>query len=82
MLMPKLTLEKKRQMIQEIQDFFLKERGEEIGEFAAEICFEFIKERLGPVFYNEGIRDAREVAEQRMQLLEEDLFALEKRLAD
>lgn len=37
-------------MIQEIQEFFLKERGEEIGEFAAEICFEFIKDRLGPVF--------------------------------
>ncbi|GIN89162.1 hypothetical protein J6TS1_10970 [Siminovitchia terrae] len=82
MLMPKLSLEKKRQMIQEIQEFFLKERGEEIGEFAAEICFEFIKERLGPIFYNEGIRDAREVAEQRMQMLEEDLYALEKRLAD
>ncbi len=82
MLMPKLSLEKKRKMIQEIQEFFLKERGEEIGEFAAEICFEFIKDRLGPVFYNEGIRDAREVAEQRMQLLEEDLYALEKRLSD
>lgn len=82
MLMPKLSLEKKREMIQEIQDFFLKERGEEIGEFAADICFEFIKERLGPVFYNEGIRDAREVAEQRMQMLEEDLYALEKRLTD
>ncbi|RST58525.1 DUF2164 domain-containing protein [Siminovitchia terrae] len=80
--MPKLSLEKKRQMIQEIQEFFLKERGEEIGEFAAEICFEFIKERLGPIFYNEGIRDAREVAEQRMQMLEEDLYALEKRLVD
>ncbi|RWR13222.1 DUF2164 domain-containing protein [Siminovitchia fortis] len=80
--MPKLSLEKKRKMIQEIQEFFLKERGEEIGEFAAEICFEFIKDRLGPVFYNEGIRDAREVAEQRMQLLEEDLYALEKRLSD
>lgn len=80
--MPKLSLEKKREMIQEIQEFFLKERGEEIGEFAAEICFEFIKERLGPIFYNEGIRDAREVAEQRMQMLEEDLYALEKRLAD
>lgn len=82
MLMPKLSLEKKRKMIQEIQEFFLKERGEEIGEFAAEICFEFIKDRLGPIFYNEGIRDAREVAEERMQMLEEDLFALEKRLSD
>lgn len=82
MLMNKLSLEKKRQLIHDIQEFFLKERGEEIGEFAAEICFEFIKDRLGPVFYNEGVRDAREAAEQRMQMLEEDLYSLEKRLTD
>lgn len=80
MLMPKLSAEKKREMIGEIQTFFLEERGEEIGELAAEICFEFIKDRLGPVFYNAAIRDAREIAEQRMQTLEEDLYALEKQL--
>ncbi|HEY4554375.1 MAG TPA: DUF2164 family protein, partial [Bacillaceae bacterium] len=60
MLMPRLSAEKKRQMIRDIQEFFLEERGEEIGEIAAEACFEFIKDRLGPVFYNEAIRDARE----------------------
>ncbi|WP_339161859.1 DUF2164 domain-containing protein [Siminovitchia sp. FSL W7-1587] len=80
MFMPRLSLEKKRKMIKEIQAFFLKERGEEIGELAAEICFEFIKDRLGPVFYNEGIRDAREVANERMQMLEEDLYSLERKL--
>jgi len=82
MPMPKLPLEKKRQMIKEIQQFFLNERGEEIGELAAEICYEFVKERLGPVFYNEGIRAAREVANERMQMLEEDLYSLEKKLFD
>lgn len=80
MLMPKLTSEKKREMIREIQAFFLEERDEEIGELAAEIYFDFIKDRLGPVFYNAAIRDAREIAEQRMQVLEEDLYALEKQL--
>ncbi|MBS4195413.1 DUF2164 family protein [Lederbergia citri] len=78
--MPNLTAEKKREMIREIQQFFWEERGEEIGEIAAEAFFEFIKDRLGPVFYNAAIRDAREIAEQRMQTLEEDLYALEKRL--
>ena len=29
MLMPKLSSEKKREMIREIQDFFLEERGEQ-----------------------------------------------------
>lgn len=80
--MQKLSLEKKRNMIKEIQEFFLKERGEEIGELAAEICYEFIKDRLGPVFYNEGIRDAREMARERMQMLEEELYSLEKKLFD
>ncbi|CAM4141195.1 DUF2164 domain-containing protein [Lederbergia lenta] len=80
MLMPKLSAEQKRQMIEEIQTYFLEERGEEVGEIAAEICFDFIKDRLGPVFYNAAIRDAREVTEQRMQVLEEDLYALEKQL--
>ncbi len=60
MLMPKLSSEKKREMIREIQDFFLEERGEEIGELAAEVCFEFIKDRLGPVFYNYAVHEARE----------------------
>ncbi len=78
--MPKLSAEQKRQMIEEIQTYFLEERGEEVGEIAAEICFDFIKDRLGPVFYNAAIRDAREVTEQRMQVLEEDLYALEKQL--
>ncbi|MBS4208394.1 DUF2164 family protein [Bacillus sp. FJAT-50079] len=76
--MPNLSVEKKREMIREIQTFFLEERGEEIGEIAAEICFEFIKDRLGPVFYNMAIHDARDIVEQRMQTLEEDLYALEK----
>lgn len=80
--MQKLSFEKKRKMIKEIQEFFLKERGEEIGELAAEICYEFIKNRLGPVFYNEGICDAREMAYERMQMLEEDLYSLEKKLFD
>lgn len=80
MLMPRLTAEKKREMIKDIQQFFWEERGEEIGELAAEVCFDFIKDRFGPVFYNAAIRDAREIAEQRMQTLEEDLYALEKHL--
>lgn len=78
--MPKLSAEKKREMIRDIQSFFLEERGEEIGEIAAEIYFEFIKDRLGPVFYNAAVHDAREIVEQRMQTMEEDIFALEKRL--
>lgn len=70
--------EKRREMIQEIQNYFLEERDEVIGEIAAEAFWEFIRDRFGPVFYNLAIKDARDIVEQRMQTLEEDLYALEK----
>lgn len=65
-------------MISEIQRFFYEERNEEIGLIAAENAFEFIKNHLGPHFYNEAIKDARLIVEQKMNSLEEDLYSLEK----
>jgi uncharacterized protein (DUF2164 family) len=67
-------------MIAEIQRFFYEERNEEVGVIAAENAFEFFKDQLGPHFYNEAIKDARLVIEQKMNMMEEDLFSLEKNL--
>jgi uncharacterized protein (DUF2164 family) len=67
-------------MISEIQRFFYEERNEEIGLLAAENAFEFFKNHLGPHFYNEAIKDARQLTEQKMASMEEDLFSLEKKL--
>jgi uncharacterized protein (DUF2164 family) len=67
-------------MISEIQRFFEEERNEEIGVIAAENAFEFFKNTLGPHFYNEAIKDARQLIEQKMVLMEEELFSLEKKL--
>jgi uncharacterized protein (DUF2164 family) len=67
-------------MISEIQQFFLEERNEEIGLIAAENAFEFFKNQLGPHFYNEAIKDARKLFEEKIISIEEDLFSLEKNL--
>lgn len=67
-------------MIAEIQRFFYEERNEKVGVIAAENTFEFFKDQLGPHFYNEAIKDARLVIEQKMNMMEEDLFSLEKNL--
>lgn len=66
-------------MITEIQRFFHDERNEEIGIIAAENMFEFIKDKLGPHFYNEAIKDARIIMEQKISSMEEDLYSLEKK---
>lgn len=65
-------------MVADIQRFFYGERDEEIGIIAAENVLEFFKEYLGPYFYNEGIKDARHLIEQKMASIEEDLYSLEK----
>jgi uncharacterized protein (DUF2164 family) len=74
------TKQQKDNMIAEIQRFFYEERNEEIGVIAAENAYEFFKDQLGPHFYNEAIKDARLVIEQKMNMMEEDLFSLEKNL--
>ncbi|MFS0656410.1 DUF2164 domain-containing protein [Bacillus sp. 179-C3.3 HS] len=77
--MKSFTTEEKRQMIDEIQRFFANEREEIIGEIAASEVLAFITQHLGMYYYNQGVRDSRDIAVQRAQALEEDLFALEKR---
>ena len=67
-------------MIAKIQQFFYEERGEEIGNLAAENMLEFFKSHLGPYFYNEAIKDARTLMEQKMASIEDDLFTLEKKI--
>lgn len=75
-----LTKQQKDHIISEIQRFFYEERNEEIGTLAAENMFEFVKTTLGPHFYNEAIKDARQLVEQKMSSMEDDLYALEKNL--
>lgn len=75
----KFTKQQKDHMISEIQLFFAEERNEEIGLIAAENVFEFFKNSIGPHFYNEAIKDARQFIEQKMNLIDEDLYSLEKK---
>lgn len=55
----KLSADLKEQAIREIRLYFEKERGEEIGELAAELFLDFIEEKMGAYFYNQGVYDAQ-----------------------
>ena len=41
-----------------IQEFFLKEREEEIGDLQADIILDFIVDKLSDKFYNKGVYDS------------------------
>ncbi|WP_352419091.1 DUF2164 domain-containing protein [Proteiniborus sp.] len=69
-----LSKEKKEKMIAAIIDYFAKERDEEIGYLAATLILDFITEKLGPEFYNQGVYDSY----RRMSEMVEDLLEIQK----
>lgn len=70
----KLEKEVKMKIVREIQQYFLDERDEEIGNLSAELLLQFMIERVGPAIYNQGIQDAHALVSKKI----EDLYGLEK----
>jgi len=70
----KLKKERRDEMIAEIQNYFSKERNEEIGNLGAGMILDFIVEKLAPEFYNQGVYDSH----QYVRDAAEDLLSLRK----
>lgn len=66
--------EKRSDMISEIQRYFENEREEELGDLAAGLLVDFIIEKLGPEFYNQGVFDSYVYMNDRV----EDLLGIQK----
>ncbi|MCZ8520999.1 MULTISPECIES: DUF2164 domain-containing protein [Paenibacillus] len=78
MFIVKLPKDQKDQLIQRVQAYFEEERGEEIGDLAAEFLLDYMIKELGPFMYNAAIQDVVKVVGEKMTALEEDLHAMEK----
>ncbi|MEO2207619.1 uncharacterized protein (DUF2164 family) [Paenibacillus sp. PvP094] len=76
----KLTKEQQDEAIRTIQSYFQEERGEELGDLAAWGVLDLFMTKLAPYIYNQALSDARTTVNQRMASMEEDLFALERKL--
>jgi uncharacterized protein (DUF2164 family) len=73
----KLPKEQREIITENIRAYFEAERGETIGHLAADNLLEFFLQELGPAVYNGALSDCRMLASQRMQALEDDIYALE-----
>ncbi|SHN28074.1 DUF2164 domain-containing protein [Gracilibacillus kekensis] len=69
-----ISKEKKEEMITSIQDFYLNERQEEIGNLEAGFLLDFFMNEIAPTFYNQGIKDAHQFLSEKL----EDVFEIEK----
>lgn len=65
-------------LVRQIQAWFAEELDQEIGGFDAGFLLDFFIEKVGPAFYNQGLRDAESALSMRMDALLEALRDLEK----
>lgn len=78
--MPEIRLsnDQKQQVVSEIQRYFERELGEEIGQFDAEFLLDFFSEKIGPLYYNQALQDAGAVLQSRFDDMVDALVDIEK----
>ncbi|MFB1082946.1 DUF2164 domain-containing protein [Jeotgalibacillus sp. JSM ZJ347] len=69
-----LSTEVKHEMTNQIQTYFLHEHDEEVGQLKATLILDFFLKELAPAVYNQGIVDAHQFLEDKL----EDLFSIQK----
>lgn len=69
-----MSKEQKENMIHLLQEYFMEEHGEEIGNLKAMLLLDFIMEKLAPAFYNFGIEDSHQYMTEKI----DDLFEIQK----
>ena len=70
-----MSPEVQQDLIRELKEYFRREREEDLSVFQAENLLSFILQTIGPALYNQGIADAHQFMEEKL----EDLLGLEKR---
>lgn len=60
--------------IASIRQYFERNMPEPIGELAAGLLLNFVVEEIGPVVYNQAVKDAQTRLQQRVADLEGELF--------
>lgn len=72
----KLSTEQRKMAIDQIIDFYDREKGESMGVIAAGELFDFFQEYIGREFYNKGVNDSKRALDNRMDELRYDLDEL------
>ncbi|HAV1385892.1 TPA: DUF2164 domain-containing protein [Vibrio parahaemolyticus] len=79
--MIKLERAQKETLASVIQDYMQDELSIEIGQFDSEFLIDFITDKLGAVYYNKGVEDAKAVIERRMLEMSDELYEIEQEVS-
>ena len=73
-----LTDEQKRNMMKEIESFWLDEFDEKTGLIKQQAIFDFFMEQFAPNIYNRALDDAKAWCKRSMENMEDDYYSLYK----
>lgn len=73
-----LSREQKYQLAGDIKSWFQEERGERLGDLAAELLVDFIQERAAKHWYNKGVLDAQACLRDRTERMLDDIDLLRR----
>lgn len=76
----KLSKEDHAWLAERIQSYFDTELEQEIGNMDAGFLIDFFAETAGPLFYNQGLRDAQTLLSRKLEDVADELSAMEKLL--
>ncbi len=79
--MIKLERAQKETLASAIQDYMQDELSIEIGQFDSEFLIDFITDKLGAVYYNKGVEDAKAVIERRLLEMSDELYEIEQEVS-
>lgn len=67
--------DRRKQLVLDLEGFFLAEFDETISPFRAEQLLDFFLQALGPHVYNQAVQDARAYMQGKLDDLEGEVFA-------
>ena len=73
--------EEKAEIVKRIQSYFEAELDQSIGTIPAEFLLEFFTGEVGAFYYNRGLADAQAVFAQKLDDINDTIYALEQREA-
>lgn len=73
-----LEREQREQLAGDLKHWFQEERGERLGDLAADMLVELIQEKAAKHWYNKGIVDARACVRDRMERMDDDIDLLRR----
>lgn len=74
----KFSKDEREIIVKKVQRYFEDELEQEVGSFEASFLIDFFAKEIGSYYYNRGLFDARAILEQRLEVITDAIYDLEK----